>query len=141
MLYISCPDCSSPLKVSLDSIGDTVTCPACGQSFVVSDPEAKPPKVVLEPLTDDDDEDDSESASEIETELIPARNPGNFFTRPLPWWGYVLGFFLTFAVYLLVASCFQPEDPRRRPHPTSIPASSPKEPLDAANAGPANQAK
>jgi ribosomal protein S27E len=74
MLYIECPDCSNPLKVGPDHIGDTVTCPACGRAFVMSEPGTKPADLVREvapePMTEEQDEDDSPPASEIES--IPA---------------------------------------------------------------------
>jgi ribosomal protein S27E len=80
-MHISCPDCSNPLKVASESIGETVTCSACGQSFVVCEPGTKPaelvPQVVLEPADDEyGDEEDDEPLSPSFVEAEPVSRPG-----------------------------------------------------------------
>jgi DNA-directed RNA polymerase subunit M/transcription elongation factor TFIIS len=101
MLHVTCPDCANPLKVSADSIGETVTCPACGQSFRISEPGPKPPElvpqVVLQPVTEGDEDNDADSESDVETPAIPAAKRGSVFTRQLsPRAFLIMGVFVLF---------------------------------------------
>jgi uncharacterized protein YbaR (Trm112 family) len=81
MPHIACPDCSNPLKIRPDEIGDTVTCPACGRRFMVSDPAASPvvPQIVLEPADDEyeDDEEEDEPSSPSLVVVEPVSRPGS----------------------------------------------------------------
>ena len=75
MLHIACPDCSNRLNVAPEAIGATVTCPACGQSFVVSKPGMKPespPPVVLEPVPAETDPIRNDSAPTSTPESVAA---------------------------------------------------------------------
>src|SRR5580704_11456979 len=103
MLHVACPDCANPLNVSPESIGHAVTCPACGQSFLISEPGPKPPElvpqVVLRPSTG---EDDAKSHSATNAAPVPVSGQGNAVTRPLPFWVAVCIFFACMFVFAVL---------------------------------------
>jgi uncharacterized Zn finger protein (UPF0148 family) len=128
MLHIACPDCANPLKVEPEAIGNTVTCPACGQKFMVSERGTKPPElvpqVVLEPVADD--EDDDESDSDVNAAPVSASQQGNLFTKSLSLRASVCIFFA--CIFVLGFLDLVVESRGRRPLPPTVPAISPEQP-------------
>jgi hypothetical protein len=128
MLHVACPDCANPLTVSPESVGSTVTCPACGQSFLISAPAPKPPELVpqaiLKPLAVD--EDAPKPRSDVQAAPLSATAQGNLLTRPLSLWAtaciVVVSFFVLASLELVH------ESQEQRPHRPTVPAISPEQP-------------
>jgi hypothetical protein len=105
MPHIECPDCSNPLKVGPDCIGETVTCPACGRTFVLTEPGTPPvvPKVTLQPAddeyADDDDRDDAPPSPPV-VDLEPLDRPGSM----RPWIGLFGAALLVFVIFVIRSS-------------------------------------